>query len=49
MKKAYYLKVCTKLWKFCSWICIFHLCWKLIGEVISYVLGPVYMEVRAPR
>ena len=37
MKKAYYLKVCTKLWKFRSWICIFHLCWKLIDEVISYV------------
>ena len=41
MKKAYYLKVCTKLWKFRSWICIFHLCWKLIDEVISYVLSQV--------
>ena len=41
MKKAYYLKVCTKLWKFRSWICIFHVCWKLIDEVISYVLDQV--------
>ena len=41
MEKAYDLKVCIKLWKFRSWICIFHLCWKLIDEVISYVLGQV--------
>ena len=37
-KHRYYLKVCTKLWKFRSCIYIFHLCSKLIDEVIFYVL-----------